>query len=109
MRLESNLDTPNPMEIDISNDGENYFYRYNQIKTLDNGLGLYVVAMATSDEFDQYLKGIITNNFNDGELVDDFPNPFAERVEIYSNIENGLGVFAGYNPKVIPIHEAECD
>ena len=109
MRLESNTYTPNSLELDISNRGENYFYNYDEIQRLDEGLGLYMVAMASSDEFDHYLKGIIINNFNDRELIDDFPNPFAERVEIYSNIENGLGIFAGYNPVVIPIHETECE
>jgi hypothetical protein len=109
MRFESNAYTPNSLELEVSNGGENYFYNYDQIQRLDEGLGLYLVAITASDEFDNYLKGIIINNFNDEDLLDDFPNPFAERVEIYSNIENGLGVFAGYNPVVIPIHETECE
>lgn len=41
-----------------------------------------------------YIKQIETKN-----------NPFASVIEVYSNIENGVGIFAGHNRQRIHLHD----
>jgi len=43
--------------------------------------------METDEHYDKYLKSTIKQKMNEGELL------FNEPVQIYSNIENGLGIF----------------
>lgn len=53
-----------------------------------------------SNDYDKYVKGI----YRQSELSfnPDFPL-FSEAVYVHSNIKNGLGIFAGYNSKVLEI------
>ncbi len=50
---------------------------------------LYLDVISCSPEFYKYFRTYIINA---SERI----NPFVEPVEVYSNIENGLGIFAGY-------------
>lgn len=57
-----------------------------------------VVFRAVSDEYDQYLKSsvskmLVYNSFND-------PTQWLDESEIYSNINNGVGVFGAYNDRI---------
>jgi hypothetical protein len=50
----------------------------------------------TSKEMYNYRKTLKTQDSNNG-------NPFAEPTQIYNNVTNGLGIFAGYSFELLPI------
>ena len=56
---------------------------------------LFVFAMQTDFHYYQFHRSVENYFYFD----DDFP--FAESVHIYSNIQGGLGVFGGYNKKLL--------
>ena len=51
---------------------------------------LYAVLRTTTEEYYQY-------NFTSDLQASVESNPFAQPVQVYDNIENGLGIFAGYS------------
>ncbi len=51
-----------------------------------------------SEDFYKYQKTYI-------KQVETKDNPFASVIEVYSNITNGVGIFAGYNHKKIHFHD----
>lgn len=57
---------------------------------------LEVVGM--SEDYYKYQKSYIKQVVNQS-------NPFASVIEVYSNIENGVGIFAGYNRQMIHLHD----
>lgn len=57
---------------------------------------LEVVGM--SEDYYKYQKSYI-------KQVENKNNPFASVIEVYSNIQNGVGVFAGYNRQMIHFHD----
>jgi hypothetical protein len=59
---------------------------------------LYLDVLTCSPDFYQYFRTYIINA---SERV----NPFAEPIEVYSNIENGLGIFAGYSMQRILLNQ----
>lgn len=71
---------------------EAYNYRYHWLEGPSEDeietSNVYLLLLATDEHYYHYHK-TLENYFPD--------NPFAEPVLIYSNIEGGLGVFAGYN------------
>lgn len=57
---------------------------------------LRVLLLSISQEYYMYLTTIDLQQSVDGD-------PFAQPTPIFSNIENGLGIFAGYNSSVITL------
>ena len=51
-----------------------------------------------SEDYYKYLKTYI-------KQVETKGNPFASVIEVYSNITNGVGIFAGYNRQMIHFHD----
>ena len=51
-----------------------------------------------SEDYYKYQKTYIKQVVNQS-------NPFASVIEVYSNIENGVGIFAGYNRQMIHLHD----
>ena len=52
-------------------------------------------VITASDTYDRYMKSRYKQELNTewgGE-----ENPFVEQITVYTNISNGLGIFAGYN------------
>lgn len=58
------------------------------------GTHLFRVITA-SDTYDRYMRSRYKQTLNTEEGAED--NPFTEQITVYSNVANGLGVFAGYN------------
>ena len=55
----------------------------------------FVVIRTASEEYDRYIKSVIEKKtFYES---DDDPVRWFDESSIYSNIENGLGIFAAYN------------
>jgi hypothetical protein len=60
-----------------------------------NHMRAFIVFRTASEEYDRYLKSVFEKV--DAHIVEDDPTQWFEQVRIYSNIENGLGIFGAYN------------
>lgn len=56
--------------------------------------------ISASDHYDRYMRSRYKQELNTGESAQE--NPFIEQITVYSNIDNGLGIFAGYNYYTTP-------
>ena len=81
-------------------------YTYQEMLELDSNQSLSIHLINASQAYDQYLKSSLIYYYNN-EFFDE-PNPFAEPVKIYSNVENGTGIFAAYNSVSIEIEYYPC-
>ena len=81
----------------------------SDIRELDDSQSLMLEVVNASSHYDRYLKSsaiyYLNNEFGD----DGAPNPFAEPTRIYSNVENGLGIFAAYNSVSIAVEQFPCE
>jgi hypothetical protein len=59
---------------------------------------MFVVLLTTSESYYNFRKSVEQQNTTED-------NPFAEPVPIYTNIENGLGVFASYSSSIYFLQE----
>ncbi len=59
-----------------------------------------LTATAASKAYDLYKRSLYKQQNNSGGMATG--NPFIEQVTVYSNIDNGLGIFAGYNSYKTP-------
>lgn len=81
-------------------------YRYQELMELDSNQSLSLQLVSASQTYDRYLKSSLIYYYNN-EFFDE-PNPFAEPVKIYSNVENGTGIFAAFNSVSIEIGDYLC-
>lgn len=51
--------------------------------------------VTASDAYDRYMRSRYKQQLNSEWSAEE--NPFIEQISVYSNIDNGLGIFAGYN------------
>lgn len=51
--------------------------------------------VTASDAYDRYMRSRYKQQLNSEWNAEE--NPFIEQITVYSNIDNGLGIFAGYN------------
>lgn len=58
---------------------------------------IHIQAIAPSDDYDQYCKSVYRQQYY--LYIPDVPW-FNETVQVYTNINNGLGIFAGYSTSV---------
>ena len=85
---------------------------FNNINEIDSNQSLIVKGVSASYHYDRYLKSSMIyylNNEYASEDDDSRPNPFAEPAQIYSNVENGLGIFAAYNSVSIAVENFPCE
>lgn len=61
-----------------------------------NSSMIFMVMHAT-EEFFLFERSMMKYGFSTGD-------PFAQPVQIYSNITNGIGIFAGYNATIVPVY-----
>ena len=57
--------------------------------------------VAASAAYDRYMRSLYKQRINTEESAD--KNPFAEQVTVYTNVGNGLGIFAGCNTLTLEI------
>ncbi len=80
---------------DVNKDGEYFTYKSPWLYfTSENNRKINLLLFSTDEHYFNYHRSI--NNFEDD-------NPFAEPTPVYSNIEGGLGVFAGYQSFITEI------
>ena len=81
---------------DKNKDGEYFTFRTTEIYAYNStNDSLYISLLVTDENYYNYHRSF---NSNDGD------NPFSEPSPVYSNIEGGLGVFAGINGKITSYH-----
>ena len=75
------------------------YYSTNQSQNsqTSRGISLLIYVAVVDKPYYQYLKTISASNKIDND------DPFSEPVLTYTNVQGGLGVFAGFNTTVIPI------
>lgn len=98
----------------VSKDKFNVFGEYSELKEVSLFVS-YIPVLNKNDETDykeeywlevvgmsadyyKYQKSYIKQVVNQ-------KNPFASVIEVYSNIQNGVGIFAGYNRQMIHFHD----
>ncbi|WP_177428255.1 DUF4249 domain-containing protein [Candidatus Venteria ishoeyi] len=85
---------------DQSFDGREYTLRFYTPEYFSPNYGksaqFRVKVLTSSEEFYRYQKSSKQYNYSND-------NPFAQPVQIYSNIENGIGVFGGYSVSEIDL------
>lgn len=91
----------------ISGADGNPFFRYETLQALDENQALYVSAYNCSAAYDRYLKSTLIEFLNN-ELYD-MSSPINGPVKIYSNVKNGLGIFAAYSVKTIEVNKNPCN
>ena len=81
-------------------------FRYNVLTNLQDEQSVLINVISASQHCDRYLKSSLTfflnNNFSE-------PNLFTEPIQIYSNVENGTGIFAAYNSVSISVEDFPCE
>ena len=108
IRINSEAATSKIIELDIASPtGYNYLATY---RSLHDSLSYSLNVINASEAYDRYLKSSITYYlaFDYGNPDDQRPNSFAEPIEIYSNVENGTGIFAAYNSTSLEIGDYPC-
>ncbi len=96
IRVEDNGLNGELISFAISGGQYDYLRRYQGI---DEQLSVKANIINASQAYDRYLKSSITYFLNEN-LYDDEDiglKPFVESSEVYSNVENGTGIFAAYN------------
>jgi hypothetical protein len=86
--------------------GSDPLYTYQELLELDSNQSMTLQLVNASQAYDRYLKSSIIYYYNN-EFFDE-PNPFAEPVKIYSNVENGAGIFAAYNSTTLTVSDFPC-
>lgn len=77
-------------------DGENYEFQLYPGYAQGEVESVRVVLISISEE---YFKYYITKRIQDHSNQD----PFSQPAQVFSNIENGVGIFAGYNAYVVEL------
>ena len=85
-----------------------YLTRYSHIH---DQLSATATIANASRHYDRYLKSSITyylnRNYSEDEDIEF--KPFVQFSQVYSNVENGTGIFAAYNSVTLEIGDYPCD
>lgn len=75
-----------------------YYTVMNKNGSTDYTEEYWLEAVTMSEDYYKYQKSYINQ-------VNNISNPFASSNEVYTNIENGVGIFAGYSKQMIHFHD----
>lgn len=89
----STIDFEHFLRIPRENLGAAFPLRFSTFGAAENRHTFHVIS--ASDSYDRYMRSRYKHDLNTGESAQE--NPFIEQITVYSNIDNGLGIFAGYN------------
>lgn len=82
-------------------------FRYDVITNLFKEQMLILNVYNCSPSYDKYLKSTMQDFLNNEFLGT--PLPFSGPVRIFSNIINGVGIFAAYSPKSTQVGNIKCN
>ena len=95
------------LTIDISSYSP--MYSLDEMSHLGGSQSVILEATNASQHYDRYLKSSLIHYLNNSYGYDgDQPGIFTEPTRIYSNVENGLGIFAAYNSVSISVEDFPC-
>ncbi|MER2997864.1 DUF4249 domain-containing protein [Pontibacter populi] len=89
---DGNIHTDTETQNDLLSTEKLSYYEYNY-ESIDKPFHIYAVLVVADRNYYLYQQSLDNQGENSG-------NPFAEPYVMYTNIEGGLGVFAGYNQVV---------
>ena len=100
---------------DLSNNGDALalevisasHFGYDELPNLTAEQALTLHIISSSTHYDRHLKSSLIDHLNNDYY--DNPNPFSQSTQIYSNIENGTGIFAAHNSTSIRIEQHPCE
>ena len=81
-------------------------FQYGELSRLDSNQTAVLQITNASQHYDRYLKSSVIYFLNNDYFYG--PNPFSETTQIYSNVENGTGIFAAYNSVSIAVEDHPC-
>ena len=87
-------------------------YRYlTRYPRIHDQLSATATVTNASRHYDRYLKSSITYHLNQNysENEDIGFKPFVQFSQVYSNVDNGTGIFAAYNSVTLEIGDFPCD
>jgi hypothetical protein len=79
---------------------------YNTFIRLTADQEIYILVTNTSSIYDKYQKSRMIHFINQDESLS---NPFLEPVKIFSNVKNGLGIFAASNTSIVKLKNFPCN
>ena len=105
VRIEDNAITSPSTTLELT--GNSYYF--SNISKIDDSQSIILEAVSASPHYDRYLKSSVTYYLNNSfGQENDQPGLFTEPTRIYSNVENGLGIFAAYNSVSINLEDFPC-
>jgi|GEM_PF-5451802 len=110
MRVSDSFANSQKLKMDIIGGRTNQTSRLFQYEVLSNPIkdqSLLVNVINCSVSYDRYLKSTMTNFLNT-EFING-STLFSGPVKIYSNIKNGVGIFAAYSPQAKRVNEYQCN
>ena len=75
-----------------------YYTVMNKNGSTDYTEEYWLEAVTMSEDYYKYQKSYVNQ-------VNNISNPFSSTNEVYTNIDNGVGIFAGYNRQMIHFHD----
>ncbi len=107
MRMDDSAINSTNITLDITSYSP--LYRFNEMSQLDSNQSVVLETINASQHYDRYLKSSMIYYLNNSFGEDsDQPGIFNEPTRIYSNVENGLGIFAAYNSVSIAVEDFPC-
>ncbi len=110
MRIEDAAMNGEVIAFDLSAGYYSYEYFSNYRHTSGQS-SVTVNVINASQHYDRYLKSSITYMLNESFYSDEEIGfkPFAEVIQVYSNVENGVGIFAAYNSTSREVGDFPCE
>ena len=81
-------------EIELSTDFDSGMPRSRVSESEPDLSGIHLQVLYISEAYYQYLKSARLHDYT-------LDNPFAEPLNVYGNVENGYGIFAGYSSRTL--------
>lgn len=94
----STIDFEHFLRVARANIGAAFPLRFSVFGAAENRHTFRIIS--ASDTYDRYMRSRYKHELNTEENAQE--NPFIEQITVYSNIDNGLGIFAGYNYSTTP-------
>ena len=83
-------------EIELSSDFDSEIQLASDFDSEPDLSGMYLQVLHISEAYYEYLKSARLHDFTRD-------NPFAEPLNVYGNVENGYGIFAGYSSRTFEL------
>ncbi len=107
IRIDQDAIVGNHISFDIAS--PNTYHYFLEYEESNNSFRHLVNIINASSTYDRYLKSSVIYYLDTRFGGEGVVSPFVEPTRIYSNIENGTGIFAAYNSVSINIGDFPCE